>query len=46
MKKDGILKDYLMFICKRIPNIGKLGSTLTKSCEDNFIDHSCPGVTF
>ena len=38
MRKNGILKDYLMFVYKKNPNMEKLGSTLTKSCKANFID--------
>ena len=40
MRKNGNLKDYLLFVYKRIPNMEKLGPTLTKSREANFIDMS------
>ena len=40
MRKNGILKDYLFFVNKRIPNMEKLGTTLTKSREANFRDMS------
>ena len=40
MRNNGNLKDYLMSVYKRIPNMEELGPTLTKSCEANFIDMS------
>ena len=41
MRKNGILKDYLMSVYKKkIPSMEKLGPTLTKSSEANFIDKS------
>ena len=40
MRKNGNLKDYVLFVYKRIPNMKKLGPTLTKSHEANSIDMS------
>ena len=40
MRKNGILKDYLMFVYKKNPEYGEIISNLTKNCEDNFIDMS------
>jgi hypothetical protein len=40
MRKNGILKDSLMFVYKKKLNMKKLGPTLTKYCDANFIDIS------
>ena len=40
MIKHGNLKDYSLFVYKKIPNMEKLGPTLTKRGEANFIDIS------